>query len=246
MNSLAAGRALLSADLRNIRRDTLLRFLLLYPLLIGLALRFLIPFVEPRLRSLYDIHPLYPLLVSFFGLVIMPALGGLVIGFLLLDERDAGTLTALQVTPLPMRTYLGYRVLFPMIWSVLAVYIIVPLMGLLPLQPLALLPLALLASLAAPIFALIFISFAANKVQGLALMKAISLFMAGPFIAWFVPEPWQYLFGIFPTYWPLKAYWEMAAGNSPWPWLAIGLIVNLAYLIPLLARVNHSLYRTSA
>lgn len=38
---------------------------------------------------------------------------GVVTGFLLLDERDDRTLTALQVTPLPLRAYIFYRVTVP-------------------------------------------------------------------------------------------------------------------------------------
>jgi fluoroquinolone transport system permease protein len=44
-----------------------------------------------------------------FLVVVMPALVGMVIGFLLLDQRDDQTLAALQVTPLTLNGYLIYR-----------------------------------------------------------------------------------------------------------------------------------------
>ena len=241
---MVAIRALAGADLRNVVRDSMVRFLAAYPLTVGLALHFLIPFAAARLAGRYDLSQLYPLLVGFFGLTAMPALGGLVIGLLLLDERDDDTLTALQVTPLPMRAYLGYRVFLPTLLSVVSVYILIPLMGVLPVDYLRLLPIALVSALVAPIFALLFVALAANKVQGLAYMKGLSIFMSGPFAAWFVPEPWQYLFGIFPTYWPLKAFWELEAGRSMWPWLGMGVIVALLWLAPLLRMFTRRLYRT--
>ncbi len=243
-NSSSAVGALLTADLRNIRRDTLLRFMLVYPFIIGIVLRYLIPFAEEGLRSTYEIVPLYPLLIPFFGVVIMPAMAGLVIGLLLLDERDEGTMTALQVTPLPMRTYLGYRMLLPTLWSIVSVFIIVPLMGIGSPDPLSLLAIGAVGSLLAPICALIFITFAANKVQGLALSKAISILMIGPFIGWFVPEPWQYLFGVFPSDRPMKASWVLGAGGNMWPWLAGGVVVAALYIIPLLRRFGRTQYRT--
>ncbi len=243
--SITTVGALLASDLRNIRRDTLLRFLLAYPFVMGLVMRFLIPVVENGLRDTYDIHPLYPLFVSFFGLVTMAGLSGLVIGLLFLDERDEGSLAALQVTPLPMRSYLGYRMALPMIWGVMSVFIMVPLMGIAPFEPWVLLVIGLEASLLGPIFAVAFVSFAANKVQGLAFSKGLSVMLSGPFIAWFVPEPWQYLLGIFPSYWPMKAYWVHSAGGNMWPWLAGGLIVAAFYLLLLLKRFNRMIYRTN-
>lgn len=44
-----------------------------------------------------------------------PDLVGMVIGFLLLDERDTQTLDALRVTPLSMRRYLAYRISAPLL-----------------------------------------------------------------------------------------------------------------------------------
>ena len=72
------------------------------------------------------------------------------------------------------------------------------------------------ASLVAPITSLYFATLAANKVQGLALTKFIGA--AGFLIpvAWFTPEPLQYLFGLFPPYWISKAYWLALDGNPLW------------------------------
>jgi fluoroquinolone transport system permease protein len=143
-----------------------------------------------------------------------------------------------------MRAYMGYRLLLPMAWSVVSIFIMVPLMAIAPVEPLVLLVIGLEAALLAPIFALAFVSFAANKVQGLAFSKGMGVLLTGPFVARFVPEPWQYLLGIFPSYWPMKAYWEHSADGIMWPWLAIGFVVAALYILPLLRRFNRMLYRT--
>ena len=235
---MGALRALTMTDARNIRRDSLLRFLLLYPWLLGVSFRFLVPFITGALAPGFDLTLYYPLIVGFFGVIITPPLAGYIIGFLLLDERDDGTLTALQVTPLSMNRYLTYRLAVPVVISVAAIFIVIPLMNLIPVRLQPMLPIALLAGLEGPIFALLLASLAGNKVQGFAVMKGLGMLFLAPFAAWFVSPPWQWLLGLFPTYWPVKAFWVMLDGGSYWPWLAIGLIVHLLWLAPLLRRFN--------
>lgn len=235
--------ALLAADLRNIARDSMLRFLLLYPFIIGLVMRWLVPAVTQGVADQLDLVQYYPLIGGFFALLIMPALTGTVVGFMLLDERDSGTLRALQVTPLSMGNYLLYRAGFQVLLCVAGSYIIMAFMGVLAIPLLELLPLSLLAALEAPLFAMLLASLAANKVQGVAVMKGLSLLMVLPFVSWFVAEPWQWLFGIVPTFWPLKASWLLLAGK-PYAWaVAAGLLLLLAYLAPVLRFYRRRIFR---
>ena len=76
---------------------------------------------------------------------------------------------------------------------------------------------------------LLLASFAVNKVQGFALMKATGILWLPPLLAWFVGLPWQLLFGIFPTYWPVKLFWMLTGNDAGSGLLAIiGLtIANL-------------------
>jgi fluoroquinolone transport system permease protein len=212
------------------------------PLLLGLLLRWLVPFVQSGLADTLDITPYYLLLGGFFGLITTPALSGLAIGFLLLDERDDRTLRALQVTPLTINQYLAYRVSVPVLLSLAATYIVLPLTGLVSVSYLALLPIALLAALEAPLFALVLGAFAANKVQGFALMKGMGLLMIVPFVSWWIPEPWQWCAGIVPTYWPLKTLWLLAEGRLYLPVLVIGLAFHLLLFWPLLRRFKRVSY----
>jgi fluoroquinolone transport system permease protein len=47
-----------------------------------------------------------------------------------------------------------------------------------------------------------------------------------PLVAYFVSGAWQWVFGLVPTYWPVKVYW-LLQGGDPLGWLA--LAVGLAY-----------------
>ncbi len=69
-------------------------------------------------------------------------------------------------------------------------------------------------------------------------------FMLIPLAAFFIPAWWQILFGIFPTYWPLKMYWLLDAGESgAWIYFVIGLIFEVGLLVLLMRRFNKLLTR---
>ena len=135
------------SDILNFRRDTMLQFLLIYPLILGGLLRWLVPWVQSGLMESigFDLGDYLLLLVSFFGLLIIPQVVGLLVGTLLLDEKDQDTLTALMVTPMPIRTYALYRALTPALVSVLGILVVVPFINILALPFEKLLPLAISA-----------------------------------------------------------------------------------------------------
>lgn len=240
---MGAVQALGRGDFKNIRRDSMLQFLLIYPLILGALLRWLVPWATEGLKGTFDLVPYYLLLTSFFGLMVLPQLAGFLVGFLLLDERDFDTLTALMVTPLSMRTYALYRAVTPTVICIVGILVLVPFIGLEAIPPDQLLPLAIAASLLGPIFALLLAALARNKVEGLAVMKALGIFLLIPFVAWWVPEPWQWLLGIFPTFWPIKRYWLAAAGEPFGLVVLISIIYNLAILAWLFNRFQNRLYR---
>jgi fluoroquinolone transport system permease protein len=238
-------QSLTLADIRNVNRDSLLRLMLVYPWIMAFALRWVIPFVAEGFADRFDFRPYYGLLTSFFGTLLMPQLFGYVIGFMLLDERDDGTLTALRTTPLSLNRYLLYKLTVPVLVSIVAVYIFIPVVGLVDVPIAPLLPVALVAALTGPIFALLLAAIAANKVQGIVVMKGMSLVLITPMLAYFVPEPWQWLFGFSPTFWPVKAFWQVLAGEAWWWTVVIGLAYNGLLLWLLLRHFKRVLGRQS-
>ena len=115
MNGSSFG-ALAYADTRVVWRDPLLKWVLLLPIGLALLLRVLIPKAQAALlvSAGFEAAPYYPLVMGGY-LMTAPGIVGMVVGFLLLDEQDARTLTALRVTPLSMRRYLAYRVTVPLL-----------------------------------------------------------------------------------------------------------------------------------
>jgi len=231
-------KALGPIDARNVRRDTLVNWMIFIPFLTAFFIRWALPPLSHGVLVRYglDLIPYYPLILSFFFILLNPLLFGMVIGMLLLDERDDHTLTALQVTPLSLNNYLVYRISAPILLAVAITIAIYPIANLGVMNFKALLVAAAAASPMVPIFALALSSIAQNKVQGFALMKISGTFLMPPLIAFFIHSPWELAFGLFPTYWPVKAYWLAEAG-SPGVWLYVlfGLLYQ-GFLLWLLVR----------
>jgi len=235
-------KALGPIDLRNVRRDQLLAWVMFLPLLLALILRLLVPWLSQALfaRLGFDLRPYYPLILSYSVITMFPATFGVVVGFLLLDERDEGTLTALRVTPLSMTNYFLYRVSLPTVLTFAMMFFAFPIANLGRLD----LPAVLVASLAAaplaPLFALLLAGFAANKVQGFAVIKAVGgILLVVPLFGYFVPARLQWAFAVLPTFLPMKVYWVLEAGEAlPWGYLLMALAYQAVMTVLLLRRFN--------
>ncbi len=244
MGSLASFTALCGVDFKNLRRDPMLAWLTVAPVAIALVTRWGMPALTATLRARYDFDllPYYPLILSFL-LVTMPTIVGAIIGFMLLDQRDDGTLSALQVTPLTLRRYLFYRAAAPMVLSLVMTAFAMTVSGLMVGGLAQLLLYSLVAAPLGPLFALFIASTAANKVQGFALMKASGVISWPAIIAWFIPMPWQLAFGLVPHYWMAKVVWVGEAGERAWPYAAVAILFQLALLRLLMRHFDHIVRR---
>jgi fluoroquinolone transport system permease protein len=165
-------------------------------------------------------------------------------GLMVLDERDDRTLMALQVTPVSLIAYALYRI--GVATTIAAGYVVACLLlsGLMPpsLLPPAV-PIAATGGLFGTVIALLLAAFAGNKLEGLALMKAFGILMLVPLAAYFVEADWQVLLGIFPSYWPAKAFWVAGEGGAFWPYVLAGTVYNLLLAALLLLRFRNRLYQ---
>lgn len=244
MNGLQVIRALGPIDARGIWRDSLLRWVFGAALAIGIAFRFGVPPLTSWLARErgFDLVPYYPLLMSFL-LGMLPIIVGTIVGFLLLDERDDQTLTALQVSPLPMTGYLTYRLGAPVVASVVLTVVAFWIAGIGSVATGPLFVAAIAAAPLAPLFALYLAAFANNKVQGFALAKSNGFLTIPPLAAWFVDPPYEYVFAVVPTYWPVKLYWRLEAGQDVWWLLLVGVAFQLLLLKLLVKRFERVLRR---
>jgi fluoroquinolone transport system permease protein len=229
--SARAWRALAAADSRILFRDPLLGWVLVLPVGVALMLRVLIPVLTNALANNgFRLEPFYPLIMSGY-LMTAPGIVGMVVGFMLLDERDARTFSALRVTPLSIRQYLAYRLTLPLIAGTLMTLVAYPLTGLTQMPLAVLLPITVLGGFSAPTLALVLGIAAPNKVAGFAVVKVLNMINLLPLIAYFVPMPIQMFAGILPAFWPMRAFWTAAEGEPYLPFILAGTVVGLAAML---------------
>lgn len=227
-------------DIRGTYRDPLLVMIVVAPVIwtLGVAVltsRFTMMLAE---RYDFDLVPYYPLVLTAFLLLTSIIIVGGLASFLVLDEVDAGTLTALRVTPVPLSTFFAYRATTVMVVTTAYVVATMTCSGILEpgLVP-ALVPIGLLAGLSAVVTLLLIVAVAHNKIQGLAMVRGLGMLIAGlPCLPWFIHSGWNLAFGVLPPYWPAKAFWEATAHGSWWPYVLGGMAYNLAIAWPLFRR----------
>jgi fluoroquinolone transport system permease protein len=235
-------RVLAPNDVRLIWRDGFLLLVLVVMPLVCLGFRWLVPYLTGVVAEWVELERYYGLILAYI-LGQQPVLLGFVVGILFIEERDEGTLLALQATPLSLRSFLGYRLLAGMGLSVVLTCIGVPLAGLVSVSFLELLATAALASLAVPLVALGYAVYLQNKVQAVTSGKLVQGWAGLPALLFFAPTPWQWIGSVpVPLYYPMRLFWSAAEGRPEW-WLILpGLIVPGAAMLWLLRRFRRTVY----
>ena len=235
-------RVLAPNDIRLIWRDGFLLVFIMFALpLASWGLRWLVPYVGELVTEWVVLEEYYGLILGAFLVAGQPVMLGFIIGILFVEERDAGTLLALQASPLSLRSFLGYRLLTAMVLNVLLTTVGVLLAGLVSLSLLEIVAAAALASLGVPMMALVYAIYIKNKVQALMMMKPLQAWGGLPTLLFFVPTPWQWIGSIFmPLYYPMRFFRGAADGSPEW-WLMIpGLIIPGLAILWLLRRFERT------
>lgn len=241
-------------DARLIRRDMILGMMLIFVVYIGIVLRFGLPWLDgyllnarilPNARHPQAFSDYIPAIISLLNIYTGPILGGSVFGLLMLTEKDEETMKALLVSPLSPGTYVGYRILLTSVVSLLIVLFLFYTVGqdLLPFGQL--LSIAFGAALVAPLTLLFLMIVANGRVQGMNYSKFFSFGGYITLVSWWVSDPAQLLFGLFPPYWISKAYWAALEGSGLWwVFLVIGITYQGACILLLwrifIRRICHS------
>lgn len=212
--------AIVRTDILRLVRDQFLLGAGLFVVGLALGMRWVIPWLgeEIAARADFDVAPYVPMAVTYFVVVNASVISGLIAGFLLLETREEDTIRAMLVTPtpvsVPVATVAGITAISAMVLTVilsLAVGTGAPSFGVVALC-------AVLGSPMGVIFALLLSTQADNKIEAFAVAKITSVLGMVPIGAFFLPEPWQYLAGVVPIYWPCKIWWTAAEGGA-WGWM---------------------------
>lgn len=217
--------ALWANDLRNTLRDRTVGVLLFIPLVFALGLRFGLGPAEAQFPLLADHRTL---VIALFCLL-ASAFPGLMLAFILLEERDEGLFPVFRTLPISPSGFLlgrlalatGLSFLYPLI-------ILATVQGIAPRPGWRIPLLALLCSLQAPLSVLLVVVLASNKIEGLAVIKALFPAILLPAAPFALTAPWAHLLAILPAYWIYRAF----AGGGPAAvgFAAIGAL--LFHLVP--------------
>ncbi len=244
MKPWTVAQKMLPNDSRQILRDPMLALLMSIAVGVGVAARFALPAIdqglaeagvmpsEPGGARFSSTWPLWFVYLTLWNGALMP---GTVFAFLLLDEKENDTLTAMRVTPIPFGAYLRYRVTLPTLLGLTFALTVAPITGIMGQQAhwWQFVLLAFPSALTAPIVTLALALFANDKVQGFALTKFTGIVGMLMIASWFIPAPWHWLTGIFPPVLLARAYWMVLEGDPLW-WVA-GLLGTAAQIATVLA-----------
>ena len=208
----------LTYDYKLLRGDPMLMLSMAVPFILWALMQFLFPWVIAQVRAQWDLDlsPYYRLAGIFF-LMLIPMMMGMVYGFILLDERDGGIITAISVTPTGKTGYLKLRMGIPTILSFIFILLFLLLLDLRgSMNLLQLLVISVIISGQALILLLFLGAFAENKVMGMAISKAFGILLIGPLLDYILPSPLNWSGAYSPLFWAGRS---LLAGTDTSFWL---------------------------
>ena len=220
-------------DLRKVLAEPFFWLSLLAPLLLAWGLHYLLPSLAERFQN-FDLTDYYPIIVAL--LILTPPLYfGVVLGLLLLEEKDENVLLAVAVTPITLRNYLFARVAVYTLVSLPLIFVVHELIGVIGIDRTQLALIAIVTSLNTPLLVMLLAAFCKNQLEGFVIGKGMSPLLLLPLAMFFVPDYWHVLCGILPTYWPIIAYFTAVseAGSG----LVFGFAIVMAIVMQTLAIV---------
>jgi len=225
---------LAAADVRLVVRDPLLLLMPFVPFLAAAALRFILPPLAAFIEGATGFKLLeYASLIRIVLELFPGTFYGMMAGFLLLDDRDDGVSTYWGVTPVGRTGYLAVKLALFSLAALVAGLGVGPLFGLGARNPLCDAFVSLLGAGQVAFFALFLGAFAADKVEGLAILKAMSGLDLAP-LAVLLPLPMRAIAWPFPQYWAA----ELVIGRfaRPLPAMIAGLVASVAWIAVLATR----------
>ena len=212
-------------DLRKVAAEPFFWFILVAPLLIGWGLHYLLPYLADRFQDI-NLAYYFPVIVALIILT-PPLYYGVVLGLLVLEEKDENVLLAVSVTPIRLRNYLFTRIAVYTLVSLPLIVIVHELIGAIAVELWQLILVATVASLNTPLVVLLLAAFCKNQLEGFVIGKGMSPVILLPLAMYFVPGYLHLPCGVLPTYWPIIAYYTAidAAGSTAFFLIAIVMAV---------------------
>ncbi len=212
-------------DLRKIAAEPFFWFILVAPILLGWGLHYLLPYLADRFQDI-NLDYYFPVIVALIILT-PPLYYGVVLGLLVLEEKDENVLLAVAVTPIRLRNYLFTRITIYTLISIPLIVIVHEIIDVIAIELWQLVLVAMAVSLNTPLVVLLLAAFCKNQLEGFVIGKGMSPVILLPLAMYFVPGYLHLACGVLPTYWPIIAYYTAidASGSSVFFTIAIVMSV---------------------
>jgi hypothetical protein len=218
---------LLNSDLKNILRDRSIVFVMIAPVIILIILRVAPPIYESYFPFMVEYRPL---ILGFFS-VLTSLLAGFMFSFMMLDEKDQCLFPVFRVTPFSFEQLILYRIVIITCLGFIFSLLLILASGLVQMKLYQAILFALLASLGGPVYSLLILSLAQNKIEGATYYKLLNMLLILPVIGMFIESPLRYLFGIIPIFWIFEAFETLSATVACFINISIGLLMQLLFLL---------------
>jgi fluoroquinolone transport system permease protein len=226
------------ADVRALARDPLLRLLLVAPLGLTGVLVLGVPLVEGFVDGAFgmDLTAHRTVLVAFLACVTMPLFLGAMAGLLVLEDRESGVLPAVAVSPAGLRSYFIVRCGWAGIAATATVAGALLLYGGASAGVVA--ATSVLGGGYAVVVLLLVGTLAGDRLEGMVVVKALTLPFALALLVGYLAAPWSWLLVVLPSYSPVVALLDGTSGRSLAPVIGVGVVQLSLWIWLLTHRAN--------
>lgn len=218
-------------ELKNIFRDKMYFFLMIYPFVFGVIGYFLVPYLNE------NSHPLAGQITALIIILMTGFAFGAITGFTLLDDQDDHVIDALKVTPISVKSYVAAKLVLSYIFALISCVILIIFTGFLKGSSWdRMLMIIVLLPLQTPIYALLINMFSRNKVEGFVMMKFTGMILLVPIASIFLTD-WKELFlGFLPSFWATRLIAIEVISDSyffdvPLIYFLLGILTNGVLLV---------------
>lgn len=207
-------------DFKLIFRDPSLRSFLVLPLVLFSLMVWAVPYLAERYEFIEPYLPLFLMIAVIENTQLFSFISSMV----LIDEKETEVALVYGVVPLSKAEYIASRFLIPYLFTVVLNIILFQVQPLFEIHFGTNLLISFLAASVVPVYVMAINSIVRNRFEGMVYIKAFNMLVLVPVAAFFVPEQWKHLFGIFPTHWIFQSIELATQGLSTALMLIVGFI----------------------